>query len=71
MEKEYPHCKIIEIKRKEPNYEKKIQIKDPTFQIIEKPSFATRQLSKPCPVQKRHGDFVDTMLYGIYDKKFL
>ena len=72
--------KNIEIERKKPEYDKKIQIKDPSFQLIEdinnfvhmeKPSFATRQLEDPSPVQKRHGDFVDAMLYGIYDKRFL
>ena len=71
--------KIIEIERKKPEYDKKIQIKDPSFQLIEdinnfvhmeKPSFGTRQLEDPSPVQKRHGDFVDAMLYGIYDKRF-
>ena len=72
--------KIIEIERKKPEYDKKIQIKDPSFQLIEdinnfvhmeKPSFATRQLEDPSPVQKRHGDFVDAMLYGICDTRFL
>ena len=72
--------KIIEIERKKPEYDKKIQIKDPSCQLIEdinnfvhmeKPSFATRQLEDPSPVQKRHGDFVDAMLYGICDTRFL
>ena len=71
--------KIIEIERKKPEYDKKDTNKGPIFQLIEdinnfvhmeKPSFATRQLEDQSPVQKRHGDFVDTMLDGIYDKRF-